>query len=104
MVYVSGLGYYEFYLNGQKVGENVLAPAPTNYNWRNLSNLLYDYVDRSKTRVLYNTFDVTNLLGQGENNFGIILGNGWYNQRDRVEEGQMWFDTPTVYTSDGNRI
>ena len=95
-VYVSGLGYYELYLNGDKVGDYALAPAPTNYDKRNMRNLLYKYNDRSKTRVLYNTFDISDMLRQGENAVGIILGNGWYNQRDRREEGWMWYSTPRL--------
>ncbi|MCF8335978.1 MAG: alpha-L-rhamnosidase N-terminal domain-containing protein, partial [Bacteroidales bacterium] len=34
LAHVTGLGYYEFYLNGQKVGNHVLDPALTNYNQR----------------------------------------------------------------------
>ena len=95
-VYVSGLGYYELSLNGKKVGDYVLAPAPTNYDRRNLRHLLYDYKGRSKTRVLYNTFDVTDYILKGENVAAVILGNGWYNQRDRRAEGWMWYDTPRM--------
>ena len=61
--YICGLGYYELYLNGQKVGDHVLDPAFTRY-------------DR---RVLYVTYDVTNLLVPGKNAAGVVLGNGWYN-------------------------
>ena len=32
-------------------------------------------------------FDISGMLEQGENALGVILGNGWYNQRDRREEG-----------------
>lgn len=95
-IFVSGLGYYELYLNGDKVGDYVLAPANTNYDIRNLRHLLYKYSDRSKTRVLYNTFDISDILIRGDYTLGIILGNGWYNQRDRREEGWMWFDTPRL--------
>ncbi|MGW8314680.1 MAG: family 78 glycoside hydrolase catalytic domain [Bacteroidales bacterium] len=61
-VHIMGLGLYELYLNGQKVGKQVLAPAPTNYN-RN---------------VKYNSFDVTGLLAAGNNAVGVVLGNGRY--------------------------
>ncbi|MEN8193999.1 MAG: family 78 glycoside hydrolase catalytic domain, partial [Bacteroidota bacterium] len=95
-VFVSGLGYYELYLNGEKVGNYALAPAPTNFDKRNMRHLLYKYNDRSSTRVLYNTFNVSKMLKQDENALGIILGNGWYNQRDRREEGWMWYNTPRL--------
>jgi alpha-L-rhamnosidase len=59
-LYISGLGLYEAYLNGNKIGEQVLAPTPTDY---------------SKT-VPYNTFDITAMLQKGNNAFGVVLGNG----------------------------
>lgn len=61
--YVSGLAYYDLYLNGHRVGDHVLDPGFTRY-------------DR---RVLYVTHDVTRLLKQGENAAGALLGNGFYN-------------------------
>ncbi|MDR3261686.1 MAG: glycoside hydrolase family 78 protein [Tannerella sp.] len=92
--YVCGLGFYELYLNGEKVGDRVLSPAVTNYDERRLPNLIYFYDDQSTQRVLYNTFDVTELLQKGTNTVGALLGNGWYNQRDRTVEGCLWYDTP----------
>jgi alpha-L-rhamnosidase len=94
--YICGLGFYELYLNGQKVGDQVLAPAVTNYDKRQLQRIGYYYDDQSTQRALYNTFDVTNLLAEGDNTIGVILGNGWYNQRDRIAEGFMWYDTPRL--------
>lgn len=63
-VHVSGLGLYELYINGEKVSDDVLSPAPTDY----------------RKRVVYNTYDVTGLLrGEGrENAIGVTLGNGRY--------------------------
>ncbi len=62
-VYVSGLGYYELRLNGQRVGDHVLDPGWTTYS----------------KRVLYSTYDVTEQLRRGTNALGVMLGNGWYN-------------------------
>lgn len=95
-VYISGLGFYELFLNGRKIGDQVLAPAVTNYDKRPLNRLLYPYDDQSTQRVLYNTFDVTGYLTQKNNAIGIQLGNGWYNQRDRRVEGDMWYDLPKL--------
>jgi len=61
--YVSGLGYYELRLNGRKVGDRMLDPGWTSY----------------AKRVLYSTYDVTDLLKEGQNAVGIVVGNGWYN-------------------------
>jgi alpha-L-rhamnosidase len=61
--YVSGLGYYELRLNGERVGDQVLDPGWTTYS----------------KRVLYSTYDVTRQLKRGRNAIGIMLGNGWFN-------------------------
>lgn len=63
-VSICGLGYYELYLNGAKVGDHVLDPAWTCYH-RN---------------ALYVTYDVTAALKQGPNACGVQLANGVYNQ------------------------
>ncbi|MGO9010174.1 MAG: family 78 glycoside hydrolase catalytic domain [Bryobacteraceae bacterium] len=60
MVYYSGLGLSELYLNGAKVGDHVLSPGLTDYD----------------KRALYVTFDVTRQLIRGKNTIGLILGNG----------------------------
>jgi hypothetical protein len=62
-VLVSGAGFHELRVNGQKVGDHVLAPAWTNY----------------RATMLYEAFDVTALLKQGPNAVGVMLGNGFYN-------------------------
>jgi len=60
--YVCGLGLFELYLNGQKIGNHVLEPGLTEYN----------------KHVFYVTFDVADKLIQGTNAVGVILGNGRY--------------------------
>ncbi len=62
-VYVSGLGYYELYVNGRRIGDEVLAPAFSRYD----------------LTTFYQTHDVIVALRAGENVFGVILGSGWYN-------------------------
>ena len=74
----------------------MLAPAVTNYDKRTIEHILYPYDDQSHKRILYNTFDVTSYLKKGKNCLGVILGNGWYNQRGRTVEGYMWYDTPRL--------
>jgi alpha-L-rhamnosidase len=61
-VHATGLGVYELYLNGQRVGDQIFAPGWTKY-------------DR---RIQYQTYDVTSLLKRGENAIGAILGSGWW--------------------------
>lgn len=59
-VYIMGLGLYELYINGNKIGDQVLAPIPTDYT----------------KNVKYNVYDVSSQLKQGKNTLGTILGNG----------------------------
>ena len=62
-LYISGLGYYLSYLNGNRIGDHELDPGWTDYS----------------DRVFYSTYDVTDLIQNGENCLGVMLGNGWYN-------------------------
>ena len=86
--HVSGLGFYELYLNGEKVGDHVLDPAPTQY----------------QERVLYATYDVTDRLRRGRNAVGLWLAEGQpagsvqdstrFFSRTRPYPGPDLFDSP----------
>jgi hypothetical protein len=70
-LFISGIGQYEASINGQKIGDCFLSPGWSHYD---------------KT-VLYNTYDVTNLVQSGENVLGAIVGNGFhYNNRERYRK------------------
>ncbi len=61
-VYASALGVYTMKINGQPVGGEVLSPGFTSY----------------RNRVQYQTWDVTELLQEGENVISAVLADGWY--------------------------
>ena len=79
--FVTGLGYFEFYVNGKKMGDEVLIPNQTNYGKRpGLEDQYIPVADNFKEyKVMYLAYDLTNELKQGENVIGSILGNGFYN-------------------------
>ncbi len=78
-LFVAGLGFYEIRLNGEKVGNHVLAPSRTDF----------------RKRILYDTYDVTSDLKSGENALGIMLGNGWFNGQKKYWGWQMqWYGSP----------
>lgn len=80
VVNISGLGHFEFYINGEKVGNHFLDPGWTNY----------------AKRALYLTFDVTELLKK-ENILGVMLGNGFYNvPRERYFKQLISFGVPKL--------
>ena len=64
-LYVTAHGLFEPYINGVRVGDDVLAPGWTVY----------------PHRLAYSTYDVTELLQAGANALGAILGDGWYRGR-----------------------
>ena len=97
-VYIAGLGYYELYLNGKKVSDQVLSPNQTNYDKRQVKSYEKGKIANMSTRVLYVTYDVTDYLQKGENVIGVILGNGWYFQTERREYLPLYFDTPRFIT------
>ena len=89
VAYVTGLGYFEFYANGKKVGDDVLVPNQTNYGKRpNLPNSLINVDDNfTKYKVMYLAYDIKDFLKKGDNVVGSILGNGFYNPAKFWTEG-----------------
>ncbi|MDX2429782.1 MAG: family 78 glycoside hydrolase catalytic domain [Bacteroides sp.] len=81
VAYVSGLGYFELYLNGSKVGEDLLVPNQTNYGKRpELAESGIPLPDHFRDyKVMYLGYDIKDQLTQGANAIGGILGNGFYN-------------------------
>ena len=61
-LYVTALGSYRAFVNGRQAGTDVLTPDFTDY----------------RKRVLYQVYDVTSSLVNGNNVIGALLGNGWY--------------------------
>ena len=74
-LYATALGAYGMVLNGQQVSDEVLAPGWTDY----------------RERVVYQTYDVTHQIAQGENVIGALLAPGWY------ETPLEWFQQPNNY-------
>ena len=74
-LYATALGAYEMFLNGKRVGDQVLAPGWTDY----------------RERIVYQTYDVTGQIANGENVIGALLAPGWY------ETPLEWFQQPNNY-------
>lgn len=93
---ICGLGYFELYINGEKVGDDLLVPAWSQYESLKGRRMIYPIYDTLDTRTYYLTYDVTKYLQQGSNQLGIWLGNGWYNQREKKQEGDFDYGTPKL--------
>jgi alpha-L-rhamnosidase len=61
-IYSTGVGIYDLHLNGERVGEDLLAPGWTSYS----------------KRIQYQTYDVTSQLKGSTNAIGVMLADGWY--------------------------
>jgi alpha-L-rhamnosidase len=81
LLHLSAQGLYRAFLNGERVGDDLLTPGWTCYD----------------DRIAYQTYDVTALLKPGRNRLEIWLGDGWYRSR------LMWALNPIPNTW-GNRI
>lgn len=80
-VFISGLGQYEMTINGKKAGNSFLAPGWTHY----------------EKRVLYNTYDVTADLKNGDNAIGVMVGNGFFNiSRERYVKLAIAYGYPKM--------
>ena len=81
MLHLSAQGLYRAFLNGQRVGRDLLTPGWTCYD----------------DRIAYQSYDVTDLLKPGQNRLEIWLGDGWY------RSALMWAQNPIPNTW-GDRI
>lgn len=78
-LFISAQGLYRCFINGKRVGDDLLTPGWTNYD----------------DRIAYQHYDVTDLLKSGENRIEIWLGDGWY------RSPLMWKAIPDCW---GDRI
>jgi alpha-L-rhamnosidase len=74
-LYATAFGTYEARINGRRVGDACLSPDRSQY----------------AKRLLYQVYDVTDLLRVGGNALGVIVGDGWYAGFD---EGYPWAPPP----------
>jgi alpha-L-rhamnosidase len=80
-LYVCGLGYGYYYLNGKAVTSDLLTAPASEYH----------------KAVWYNVYDVTELLKEGENVFAAMLGNGFFNESFKSHwnnQDSPWRDNP----------
>lgn len=78
---ICGLGQYELYINGKKAGDYFLTPGWSLY----------------QKHCLYNTYDITKQINNGENVVGVIVGNGFYNiNRERYHKFVVAYGNPRL--------
>ncbi len=80
-LHITAQGLYVCFINGTRVGQDLLTPGWTCYD----------------DRIAYQTYDITNLLKAGPNRIEIWLGDGWWRSQ------MMWAAAP-IYNCWGDRI
>ena len=80
-LFISGLGHYKAFINGQQISDDFLSPGWSDYQ---------------KT-CLYNTYDITENINRGNNAIGVIVGNGLYNvNNERYRKMLVTFGMPKM--------
>ena len=101
---ISGLGFFELYINGKKVSDDVLVPPVSDYGKRDLSTLHYPIRDTFSHRVYYCRYALDGYLTCGENFIEVWLGGGYYCQDVCNGEGERTYGCPILafsLTADG---
>lgn len=80
-LYASARGIYECSINGRRVSEEYFAPGASQYDHH----------------LMYQTYDVTDLIQQGENGLGCVLASGWWSDSFsfRMYNYNYWGDKPS---------
>lgn len=89
-LYATAAGIYEMFINGKRVGDSYLNPGSTQF----------------EKHVLYQTYDVTDMLDVGANAIGGILGHGFYNgaHRNFGDELGLYAKLVITYTDNTSDI
>ncbi len=80
-LYATALGFYEFHINGRRVGNDIFTPGWTDY----------------RIRAQYQAYDVTELLQSGENVAGAWIADGWYcGYQGNLDRRQYYGEQPKL--------
>lgn len=80
-LYITALGMYEAHINSKSVDQDILAPGWTSYH----------------NHLQYQSYDVTDMISNGENILSVILGTGWYMGRLGWEDlNNLYGDTAAL--------
>lgn len=99
LIRVTALGFGEFFLNGERLTDDLLLPALSNYEKRDLSGASFPIFDTMTQRIYYLEFDITGKLQDGENEFTCHVGNGWYGRENitHAENMPVWGKNKVIY-------
>ena len=94
-LYCTSLGLYQVYINGKKVSDDLFSPGWTSF----------------KKRIQYQTYDVSDMLINGGNAVGVLLGSGWYkdfrfsgSEEDKSKDLKLLVQIEIVFTDGSKQI
>ena len=76
-IFITAHGLYEAWLNGQRIGKDLMTPGCDEYD----------------KRLQYQEYEVQDLLVPGENEWSVILGDGWYRGNNGIDGTRNLFGT-----------
>lgn len=75
---ICGLGFFELYINANRVAEDYFVPGWTDYEDHRFENGGKEITDRFAHRIYCLKYDVTPFIKEGKNIVSVVLGAGWY--------------------------
>lgn len=76
---IAGLGFFELYINGRKVSDDLFLPLSTDYHER--TGIVYCghlFEEKLRHRLYCPVYDITSYLAEGMNTICFMMGPGWY--------------------------
>ena len=103
-------GFFEAWLGGERISDDLYVPAWTNYNKQDFSKIHFPNFDTYCYRSFFMRYDLTALAKEGKNAFALHIGDGWYGQWECENEGMLPYGEKkvcfkiTVETKDGKTM
>ena len=110
---VIGLGFFEGYLNGERISSDRFLPLNTDFHKRELIRKNGLWEEETAHRIYVTRYDVTQLIKEGMNSLCFMLGNGWYacTHQERFGNKKLIFslaltkkDGSTVYVNSDSDV
>lgn len=80
-LYICGLGYFRPFLDGKLLDDSYFIPPVTDYTYREAVDPVHQGQGH---RIIYYTYDVTDLLRQGENLLSAEVAGGYYANQEKL--------------------
>lgn len=88
VIRVVGLGFFELYINGKKVSDDLFAPLNTDFHEREIVIRDEPFPEKTAHRIYVSEYDISDYLIDGENTVAVMLGNGWYADDYQLKFGE----------------